>query len=144
MQISKQLIDRFRHNPDQYDEEVLKHKPWSKEKEILQAVGKYEKVAIGSGNIVGKTYTLSDLVLWFAPLFPQSKIITTAPTERQVKDQLWSEISKKHSEVKDVIGGRLTMKRLDFGGIRMFGVNVDNKGRRYARACNKVMSGVDF
>ena len=36
------------------------------------------------------------------------------------------------------------LKRLDFGGIRMFGVNVDNKGRRYARACNKVMSGVDF
>lgn len=105
---------RLRGSPEVFAEEILLENPWSKERQIMRAVAENDRVAIGSGHSVGKTYTLASLVLWFLITHPHSKVITTAPTERQVRDLLWSEIATKYRKVKSVLGGRIVTKRLEF------------------------------
>jgi len=115
MQLSKSSLINLRHNIPLYFKEVLHADPWSEQEIILNMVERNELVAIGSGHGVSKTHTAGRLPLWFLPCYPHSKVITTAPTERQVRDQLWSELQTAYIPVKQMIGGRYTMKRLDFG-----------------------------
>ncbi|MCK4329268.1 hypothetical protein KAX02_05445 [candidate division WOR-3 bacterium] len=116
MELTKSRTEKLlmlRNNPDLFSEKVLGNKLWSKEREMLQAIGKYNKVAIGSGHKIGKTFTLADIVIWYLTCFPQSKVVTTAPTGRQVKDLLWSEITTKYNKVKHLIGGRCISLRIE-------------------------------
>src|SRR5438552_9840288 len=52
-------------------------------------------------------------------LFPYTtlfrSVLTTAPTERQVRHVLWQEIRKKHTNAKITLPGRLLTTRLDAG-----------------------------
>jgi len=114
MELTQEQKDKLlmlRHNPDLFSERILGNKLWSKEREILQAIGKHNKVAIGSGHKIGKTFTLADVGVWYLTCYPQSKVVTTAPTGRQVRDLLWSEITSKYNKVSHLIGGRgLTLR----------------------------------
>ena len=52
------------------------------------------KVAIKSGQGVGKTGMEAVALLWFLSCFPYPRVVATAPTKQQLHDVLWSEISK--------------------------------------------------
>jgi hypothetical protein len=56
------------------------------------AVKKNREVAVRSCHGAGKTFVSACLVHWFLTAFPDSIVITTAPTNRQVKEVLWREI----------------------------------------------------
>lgn len=88
---------------------------WSKQKEILQAVKDHKRVAVRSSNGVGKTFTASVVVLWFLYAHQRSRVITTAPTWKQVEKLLWSEIKTQYNKAKVPLGGKLiqTELRLD-------------------------------
>jgi phage terminase large subunit len=58
----------------------------------LQAAATERRMAIRSGHGVGKSTLLAWIVLWFISTRVPCKIGTTAPTERQLKDILWTEI----------------------------------------------------
>jgi phage terminase large subunit len=77
------------------------------QEELLRAVEKHERVAVRSCHDMGKTWTMSKLVLWFTSTHPESKIVTTAPTARQVKLLLWSEIRAGHAKSKYPLGGEM-------------------------------------
>jgi hypothetical protein len=49
------------------------------------------RVLVSSGHSVGKTFTGACLILWWHYTRRPSIVLTTAPTERQVVDQLWKE-----------------------------------------------------
>jgi hypothetical protein len=59
--------------------------------EIADALATQRRVVVASANATGKTYLAARLVLWFLNCFKPSVILTTAPTERQVKI-LWGEL----------------------------------------------------
>lgn len=67
-------------------------KLWSKQEEILHAIRKYKRVAVRSGNTVGKSFIAADVVLDWLITHQPSKVITTAPTFHQVETILWREI----------------------------------------------------
>jgi len=53
----------------------------------------YRNVALESATGTGKTYTLARIVFWFLDCFPNSLVVTTAPSDSQIKSGLWAEIS---------------------------------------------------
>lgn len=61
-----------------------------------------------SGNSygVGKTFLAARLALWFLYCFRPAKVISTAPTSRQVRDLLWSELRTAHRKAKVPLGGK--------------------------------------
>jgi phage terminase large subunit len=74
---------------------------------LLRAVEAHERVAVRSCHDMGKTWTMSKLVLWFTSTHPECKVVTTAPTARQVKLLLWSEIRAGHAKSKYPLGGEM-------------------------------------
>lgn len=62
-------------------------------------------ISIMSGRGTGKDAYCAWVILWFLTCFFMPKIGVTAPTKHQLKDILWSEISKwlRGSELKDLI-----------------------------------------
>lgn len=57
-------------------------------------------VALESATGTGKTYAMARIVFWFLDCFPNSLVVTTAPTEAQLKLGLWSEISTLYGKIK--------------------------------------------
>lgn len=90
--------------------EVLKGDPWQKQVDILESVRDNRQTAVRSCHGAGKSWTAGAAALWFLYAFPQSLVITTAPTDRQVRQILWQEIRTMHRRA----GGRRT---LPVGGV---------------------------
>ncbi len=71
--------------------------PWSKQREILESVRDHPRTAVAS--CTGRARRPQRLVaLWFLCVFPQSRVVTTAPTTAQLRDVLWREIAQAHRE----------------------------------------------
>lgn len=60
------------------------------------------------------TMLAARLAIWFLCCFKPSKVVTTAPTLRQVKDLLWSELRNAHKKAIIPIGGELLQLSLKF------------------------------
>lgn len=108
----------FRRHPLQFAQSVLGIHPWSKQVEILNAIANHRRVAVRSCNGAGKTYTAAIAVLWWIASFDDAIVITTAPSERQVRELLWREIHRIYIPRHKRIGGKLTRTRLDFTASR--------------------------
>lgn len=91
-----QYYDNGRHVD--FVREVLGRHPWSKQAEIITDVFQYPIVAVKSCNAAGKSDLASDVALTFLMCKPNSIVITTAPTWRQVKDVIWRYIRTKHNK----------------------------------------------
>lgn len=84
---------QYAYDPVGYANEVLGVAWWSKQKEVAQALLKPPyKVLVKASHNVGKTHLAGGLVNWWFDTFPYSITLTTAPTDRQVKDLLWKEV----------------------------------------------------
>ncbi len=87
-------IPVYRSNPVAFAKEVLLFQPDEWQAEALQDLADAPKVAIKSGQGVGKTGMEAVALLWFLCCFPYPRIVATAPTKQQLHDVLWSEVSK--------------------------------------------------
>lgn len=99
------VLDRARSDPVWFIENVLGSSVHSKQHEIAQGLVSHSEVAVGSCNSAGKTYIAGRLALWFLYCFAPSIVITTAPTNRQVRGQLWKEIRQAHRDALIPLGG---------------------------------------
>lgn len=57
------------------------------------------RVAVSSGNGVGKSAFLSWLILWFISTRPHPQIVVTANTSTQLSTKTWRELSKWHKRI---------------------------------------------
>ena len=120
----------FRDNPAQFAQKILNVRPWKKQRDILQAVANHRKVAVRSCNAAGKTFTAAVTVLWWLMSYDNAIVITTAPSERQVKELLWREIRQLYMPHREAIGGKLTRTRLDFAPNRYaYGFSTNTEDR---------------
>lgn len=84
---------------------------WALQAEIADAVDDHDRVAVASCHGAGKSYTAARIALAFLYRHPNSTVITTAPTQRQVEQILWKEIRHAHANaVEDLAGNPLTKK----------------------------------
>ena len=86
---------------------VLGSRPDDNQRKIINAIAKYNRVAVSSCHSIGKTFTSAHLALWFLFCFPKSLVLTTAPTTRQVNFLLWGEIRSAYKSSRVPLGGDL-------------------------------------
>ncbi len=119
-----------REDPVWFVKRFLDARPWSKQREVLRALRDHDLVAVRSCNGSGKTFTAALATLWWLCAHDEAMVITTAPTERQVKDLLWREIRHLHGKNPEAIGGKLTSTRLELSEKRFaYGFSTDTAGR---------------
>lgn len=104
----EELIDAleiYYDNPVAFLEDMLDMNCDDWQGEVAADVADYPKVAVKSGQGVGKTALEAGLIIWFIVCRPYSKVIATAPTMQQLYDVLWAEIAKwlDSSKVKDLL-----------------------------------------
>jgi hypothetical protein len=87
-------VPEYRDDPVTFAREVLRFEPDEWQREALTDLAGSSKVAVKSGQGVGKTGMEAAALLWFICCFPYPRIVATAPTKQQLHDVLWSEVSK--------------------------------------------------
>lgn len=63
---------------------------------FVRRPGQPRRIKVNSGHNVGKTLLAACLALWWFYSRPRAVIITTAPTEQDVIDLLWTEMRLRH------------------------------------------------
>lgn len=83
---------------------------WSKQRQIVQSVVDNRLTAVKSCHDVGKSFVASRATCWWLEVHPPGEafVVSTAPTEPQVKAVLWREIGKAHRKGKLI--GRVNQK----------------------------------
>lgn len=86
--------------PVEFVEDIIGAKPDAAQAKILQSVADNQMTSVRSGHGVGKSTVEAWAVIWFMLTRPFPKIPCTAPTQHQLFDILWAEISKwlRHSQ----------------------------------------------
>ena len=80
---------------------------WDKQKEVLRAVESQRRVAVKSGNGLGKDFTAAVAVLWYVHAHDPAIVLSTAPTFRQVRHVLWRQIHRLYRNAADTLGGTM-------------------------------------
>ncbi len=98
----KQRLNRLRylHDPVAWVRERAKGHPWSKQCDILESIRDNRKTAVRSCHGPGKSWIAAEAVAWWLDNHPpgEAAVVTTAPSDRQVKVILWKEIRKVHKK----------------------------------------------
>ena len=114
-------------SPVQFAQDVLGVELWSKQEEVLEAVRDHPRVAVKSGNGLGKGYCASVAILWFLVCHDPAVVLSTAPTFRQVRHVLWREVHRLYHRAKFSLGGKLLDTRLEMSEGRFaLGLSADS------------------
>lgn len=106
------LVELGARDPVWWVENVLGDRPWSAQRQILEAVRDHKNVAVRSCHGVGKDWIAARLVLWFLFNHRPSIVITTGPTDRQVRGILWKEIGAAFNGAVFPLHGQLLSQEL--------------------------------
>jgi hypothetical protein len=91
----------WRRNPVKWLEERAHTETWSKQRDIFQSIVDHPKTAVHSSHSIGKSFSGANIACWWLDVHPPGEafVLTTAPTEVQVKAILWREINKAHTRI---------------------------------------------
>jgi hypothetical protein len=101
------IADRALRDPAWWCQHVVGDTLWGKQIEIIESVRDNPRTAVRSCHGSGKTWTASRTAAWFLLTHLRSKVITTAPTFRQVEHLLWAEINAMHLKSAFPLGGKI-------------------------------------
>lgn len=106
-----QLTTKWRENPLQYfDESLSIESIWRLQKELIlacpRAIKERKPIFVASGHALGKDYICGGLANWFLDCFIPSKVVLTAPSDRQVKLIMWAETLGHFNRKKVKLWGR--------------------------------------
>ena len=92
---------KYRRNPVLWAEERAGLELWSKQRDILWSVLENPNTAVKSCHSAGKSFIASTVVCWWLDVHPvgEARVITTAPTSKQVDAILWYEIGRLHRKL---------------------------------------------
>jgi len=94
-------FSRYANDPVGFAQDVLGITLWDQIAEALQALLKPPyMVSIDSGHAVGKTAGMSVALLWWYYTRDPCWIISTAPTQNDVKDVLWTQVRLFHANAR--------------------------------------------
>lgn len=110
----KKLILKIRNEPLFFYEKILGDQLWEKQREIVEKVEKNRRVTIMSCNGAGKTYLIPRMALRFLIAYPNSVVINTAPTWRQIENQYWRHFRDAYNKAQYALGGQLLKTQFNF------------------------------
>lgn len=97
----------YQENPRAFFEEILGVTLEDYQLHALMAVWENERVCIKSCHDLGKSFILARIMLAMAACYQNTKVITTAPTWRQVERILWSEARAAYQKARMPLGGKM-------------------------------------
>ncbi|MHC4506225.1 MAG: hypothetical protein ACYTFI_23265, partial [Planctomycetota bacterium] len=98
---------RFRTDPVAFARELLGTSPWAMQEDVLRTLAEGPRVAVAGGHAVGKGHVSASAMLWYLYSHRPSIVLSTAPTERQVKRLLWGELRRQWAASKLGSVGRM-------------------------------------
>jgi phage terminase large subunit len=98
-------MEPYRDNPIAFVREMIGAEPTDQQIEALTNLANGTHVSIKSGHGTGKTTFLAWAILWWNYTRPNARIPCTAPTEAQLKNVLWAELSIWHNEMDEFFKG---------------------------------------
>lgn len=116
-------------DPVKFQQVALQRRLWNTQKRILRAIDTRSNIAVKGCHASGKTFTAAGAVPWWLTKHKTGKVITIAPTLRQVK-LMWGEISLalKQSRIAypepSSVGLKLADDRYAIGISSSRGVNI--------------------
>ena len=114
-QAANLLLDKIRTDPVFFFEEVLGAKIDAQQKEIVEAFPHHRRMAIKSGHSNGKDFLAARLALWFHLVYPDSIVVVTGPTDRQVRQIVFGELKAAHRLARYEVGGEMLETMLKSG-----------------------------
>lgn len=92
--IDKDSILYYADHPVEFVEDIIGATPDSDQAAILRSVKENQMTSVRSGHGIGKSAVEAWAIIWFIMTRPFPKIPCTAPTQHQLFDILWAEVSK--------------------------------------------------
>lgn len=117
----KSFVRKVISDPVLFATHVLGVDLWQREAEILRSIKTHRRSAVKACHGVGKTFTLAVAALWWLARYPEGIVLTTSPTQRQVRTQLWSEIHRAVDRAK-VPYPKLNATEIKFRGDNNFAI----------------------
>lgn len=108
------VLRACRAQPAFFFEHILGCKPWNYQLDIANSVRDNPHTFCKSAHSVGKDWIAARVIQWFLSTHRPSKVITTAPTDRQVRLILWSELATANRQARMPLGGTLLQQELRF------------------------------
>jgi hypothetical protein len=106
-------IERLRSDPVWFARNILGIEPWSKQRQIMEAVRDHERVSVRSAHATGKTTTAATVALWWLAGGPGSIVVTTSATDRQVRKVIWREIARRFRGARHGVFADATLSDLE-------------------------------
>ena len=107
----KDQIFEYKTDWNRFAKEFLGVRLDRQQREILKAIQNNKRVSVRSGHARGKDYLAAVASLCFLYLNYPSKVISTAPTGRQVTSIMMAEIGKMHNNATRKLGGEVLEAR---------------------------------
>ncbi|MCK4446969.1 MAG: hypothetical protein KAW56_07800, partial [Candidatus Marinimicrobia bacterium] len=108
------LLNSYEDDWNKFAKEGLGVRLDRKQREILESMQINRRTSVRSGHAAGKDYVAAVGSLCFLYLNIPSKVINTAPTDRQVINIMMSEIGKIYRNSKINLGGDLWTHKITF------------------------------
>ena len=119
--------DEHCNSPVEFAKHVLGVELWCKQEEVLEALRDGRRVAVKSGNGLGKGFSAAVAILWFLCCHDPAVVLSTAPTFRQVRHVLWREVHRLYHRARFSLGGKLLDTRLEMSDGRFaLGLSADS------------------
>lgn len=100
----KKLWLKGSNDPVFWSREIVGDTLYDKQEEVLCSVRDNPSTSVAAAHGVGKTFIASRAAGWFLTSHPESIVVTTAPTGRQVRALLWSEINRMSGRSRYPLG----------------------------------------
>lgn len=103
IQRAMEVFDRqgqnYKKDPARWAKERADVTLWSKQRDIIESVRDHSQTAVHSCHAIGKSFVAATTVAWWLDVHPvgEAFVVTTAPTDKQVKAVLWREINRLHT-----------------------------------------------
>lgn len=106
-----ELCKRWRDNNLLYMDECLGIEIiWDLQRQLLaachRAIKEHKPIYVASGHALGKDYICGGIANWFLDCFIPSKVILTAPSDRQVNRIMWAETLGHYNRKKIKLWGK--------------------------------------
>lgn len=95
-----ELVSYYFDKPIEFVEDMIGATPTKQQKKVLTAYIEDGIISVKSGHGVGKTATLSWIILHFMFTRPNCRIPCTASSQSQLDDMLWPELAKWYNRSK--------------------------------------------
>lgn len=109
--------EKYQRDPVGFFRNILGIEPWGRQREVLEAVRDFDRVAVASGRRVSKSNTDAGIALWWYCSFPGARAVMSSTTARQVDEILWRELSMMRANSGRCVECLAEMKRLEDGGM---------------------------